>query len=171
MSVAEAAHRPANTGRAVKLWLGLILVIAAGIALAWYGAGSLRPEVTQTGLEFRTIKGGKGDRITGNDVALLEYVLTADDGSVLDASEKPTPFIQEGVYPGFGEAMGHMQEGGQYRFSMPQSLAFVNTPAPSNFPKDSKLNFEVRVRQIVRGAAPMYKQMQAQQMQGGVPQQ
>ena len=58
MSVAEAAHRPANTGRAVKIWLALIVIIAAAIGLAWYGAGSLRPQVSDTGLEFRTIKDG-----------------------------------------------------------------------------------------------------------------
>jgi hypothetical protein len=168
MSVAEAAHRPANSGRTMRLWLGFLIIIAAAIGLAWLGAGSLRPQVSSTGLEFRTVKAGKGDLITANDVALLEYVLTSDDGSVLDASEKPMPFIEEGVYPGFAEAMGRMQEGGEYRFTMPQSLAFVNSPPPPNFPKDTKLTFEVRVRQIARGSAQMYKQMQAAQ-QGGVP--
>jgi hypothetical protein len=63
MSVAEAAHRPAHAGRVVKLWLGFLIVIAAGIALAWYGAGKLRPEVSETGLEFRTMKDGTGDPI------------------------------------------------------------------------------------------------------------
>ena len=61
------------------------------------------------------------------------------------------------VYPGFAEAMTRMQEGGQYRFSMPQSLAFGANGAPQGFPKGSNLNFEVRVRKIVprrRGAAP-----------------
>ena len=61
MSVAEAAHRPAARGRAVALWLAFLLIIAAGIGLAWYGAGSLRPEVTSSGLQFRTIKAGTGE--------------------------------------------------------------------------------------------------------------
>ena len=67
------------------------------------------------------------------------------------------------VFPGFGEAMTRMKEGGEYRFSMPQSLAFGNNQAPPGFPKNSKLNFEVRVRKVVRGGAALMQQMQAQQ--------
>jgi len=87
VSVAEAAHRPAHTGRAVALWLAFLLIIAAGIGLAWIGAGSLRPLVTESGLQFRTIKGGKGEPIGRADAAMLDYMLTADDGTVLDSSE------------------------------------------------------------------------------------
>src|ERR1700759_733310 len=63
VSAAEAAHRPDHRGRAAALWLGFIILIAAGIALAWVGAGSLRPIVTSSGLQFRTIHAGKGDPI------------------------------------------------------------------------------------------------------------
>ena len=169
MSVAEAAHRPAHRGRAVALWLGFLIVIAAGIGLAWVGAGSLRPVVSASGLQFRTIKSGTGDPITRADAALLDYILTADDGTVIDSSDAhggAQPFAMEQVFPGFAEAMTRMKEGGEYRFSMPQSLAFGEGGAPPGFPKGSKLNFEVRVRKIVRGGAAMLQQMQAQQVQG-----
>ena len=168
MSVAEAAHRPAHGGRTVALLLGFLLVIAAGLALAWIGAGSLRPEVTESGLQFRTIKAGKGDPITRADAALLDYILTADDGSVIDSSEShqgPQPFTMDQVFPGFAEAMSRMQEGGEYRFTMPQKLAFGANPPPPGFPRNSALTFEVRVRKVVRGGAAMMQQMQAQQMQ------
>ena len=173
MSVAEAAHRPAHRGRAVALWLGFLIVIAAGIGLAWIGAGSLRPVVTASGLQFRTIKSGTGDPITRADAALLDYILTADDGTVIDSSDAhggAQPFAMEQVFPGFAEAMTRMQEGGEYRFSMPQSLAFGEGGAPPGFPKGSKLNFEVRVRKIARGGAALIRQQmeqqQAQQVQG-----
>jgi FKBP-type peptidyl-prolyl cis-trans isomerase FkpA len=168
MSVAEAAHRPDRSGRAVALWLGFILIIAAGIGLAWIGAGSLRPVVTESGLQFRTVKAGKGAPIGRADAALLDYALTADDGTVLDSSEAhngPQPFSMDQVFPGFAEAMARMQEGGEYRFTMPQKLAFGASPPPPNFPKDSALTFEVRVRKVVRGGAAMMQQMQAQQAQ------
>jgi hypothetical protein len=161
VSVAEAARRPANTGRAVTLWLAFILIIAAGIGLAWYGAGSLRPQVSSSGLEFRTIKAGSGGPIEPADAALLDYVLTADDGSVLDSSDShggPQPFTMSQVFPGFAEAMAKMQENGEYRFTMPQRLAFGDKPAPQGFPKDSNLTFEVRVRKVVRGGAAMMMQ-------------
>src|SRR5437763_9925377 len=117
MSVAEAAHRPAKGGRAVALSLAFLLIIAAGVGLAWIGAGALRPEVTSSGLQFRTIKQGKGEPITRADAALLDYILTADDGSVIDSSEAhngPQPFAMDQVFPGFAEAMARMREGGEY---------------------------------------------------------
>ena len=174
MSVAEAAHRPARSGRAVALWLGFLIVIAAGVGLAWIGAGSLRPEVTESGLQFRTIKAGKGAPIGRADAALLDYILTADDGTVIDSSEShqgPQPFTMDQVFPGFAEAMSRMQEGGEYRFTMPQKLAFGANPPPPGFPKNSALTFEVRVRKIVRGGAAMMQQMQAQQQQQQLEQQ
>jgi FKBP-type peptidyl-prolyl cis-trans isomerase FkpA len=174
MSVAEAAHRPARSGRTVTLWLAFILIIAAAIGLAWIGAGSLRPIVTESGLQFRTVKAGTGEPITRADAALMDYVLTTDDGTVIDSSDShngPQPFMMEGVYPGFAEAMSRMQEGGEYRFTMPQRLAFGAGAAPPGFPKNSKLTFEVRVRKIARGGAATLQQMQAQQMQQQLEQQ
>jgi FKBP-type peptidyl-prolyl isomerase-like protein len=168
VSVAEAAHRPDRRGRALTLWIGFLIVIAAGIGLAWIGAGSLRPTVTSSGLEFRTVKSGTGEPIAKPDAALMDYVLTADDGTVLDSSENhggAQPFSMDQVFPGFAEAMSRMQEGGQYRFSMPQRLAFGDSPAPPGFPKNSKLNFEVRVRKVVRGGAALMQQQMQQQQQ------
>lgn len=174
MSVAEAAHRPARSGRTITLWLAFILIIAAAIGLAWIGAGSLRPIVTESGLQFRTVKAGTGEPITRADAALMDYVLTTDDGTVIDSSDShngPQPFMMEGVYPGFAEAMSRMQEGGEYRFTMPQRLAFGAGAAPPGFPKNSNLTFEVRVRKIARGGAATLQQMQAQQMQQQLEQQ
>ena len=168
MSIAEAAHRPAHSGRAVALWIGFLLVIAAGLALAWAGAGSLRPSISASGLQFRTIKAGHGQPIGHEDAALMDYILTSDDGTVLDSSEShggAQPFAMDQVFPGFAEAMTKMQEGGEYRFTMPQKLAFGSGPPPPNFPKNSNLTFEVRVRKVVRGGAQMLQQMQQMQAQ------
>jgi hypothetical protein len=168
VSIAEAAHRPAHSGRAVALWIGFLLVIAAGVALAWAGAGSLRPSISASGLQFRTIKAGHGQPIGHEDAALMDYILTSDDGTVLDSSEShggAQPFAMDQVFPGFAEAMTKMQEGGEYRFTMPQKLAFGSSPPPPNFPKNSALTFEVRVRKVVRGGAQMLQQMQQMQAQ------
>jgi FKBP-type peptidyl-prolyl cis-trans isomerase FkpA len=170
MSVAEAAHRPAHRGRALGLWLGFILIIGAGLGLAWLGAGSLRPEVTASGLQFREVKSGSGERIGPADAALMDYVGTLDDGTVFDNSDShggAQPFTMGQVFPGFAEAMARMQEGGEYRFTMPQSLAFPKGAAPAGFPPNSGLTFDVRVRKVVRGGAAMMQQQQ----QGAPPQQ
>jgi hypothetical protein len=174
VSVAEAAHRPAGSGRTAALWLGFLIIIAAGIGLAWIGAGALRPIVTESGLQFRTVKAGTGEPITRADAALLDYILTTDDGTVIDSSENhngPQPFTMDQVYPGFAEAMSKMQDGGEYRFTMPQRLAFGTNAPPPGFPKNSGLTFEVRVRKIARGGAAMMQQMQAQPQAQPQPQQ
>lgn len=162
MSVAEAAHRPANGGKAVALWLAFILIVGFAVALAWKGAGALRPETTSSGLQFRTIKVGKGKTITGADAALLDYVLSANDGQSYDSSEShggPQPFLISNVYPGFGEAMSRMQEGGVYRFTMPQSIAWgPQGQPPQAWPKGSPLTFDVRVRKVVPGGAQIVEQ-------------
>ena len=161
MPAVVAADRLAtSSGRTMRLWLGFLIIIAAGIGLAWFGAGSLRPEVSATGLEFRTVQAGTGAPIGTEDAALLDYILTMDDGAVVDSSDKhggAQPFSpsMQGLFPGFAEAMAKMQEGGQYRFTMPQSLAFPGG-APPGFPKGS-LTFEVRVGKVVRGGAAMMR--------------
>ena len=157
MPAAETVQRPATSGRTMRLWLGFLIIMAAAIGLAWVGAGSLRPEVSSTGLEFRTVKAGAGAPIGAEDAALLDYAGSLDDGTVFDSSEAhggPQPFAMAGVFPGFAEAMGRMQEGGAYRFSMPKSLAFGDRPAPQGF-TGNRLTFEVQVRKVVRGGAAM----------------
>ena len=156
MASTASADRPARRGRAIALWLGFLIVIAAGIGLAWYGAGSLRPEITASGLQFRTIKAGKGPMIGPNDAALMDYALSVNDEVIQTSANKggPQPFAMASVFPGFAEAMTHMQEGGVYRFTMPPRLAFGKSPAPQGFPAGD-LTFEVQVRKVVPGGAEM----------------
>lgn len=168
MSVAEAAHRPANAGRTIALWLAFILIVGFAVGLAWSGAGALRPEVTSSGLQFRTVKSGTGNKITRADAAFLDYVLTASDGATYDASEShggPQPFVMDQVYPGFAEAMTRMRDGGLYRFTIPEAIAWgPQGRSPEGWPKGSPLTFEVRVRKVVPGGAAILEQQRMQQM-------
>ena len=152
------------------------MLIVAAVGLAWIGAGSMRPIVTQSGLQFRTLKAGHGAPIARVDAAALDYILTSDDGTVFDSNEahggQPMPFTMDGIYPGFAEAMARMQEGGEYRFSMPERLAWgTKAPPPQGWPKGSLVTFEVRVRKIARGEAAALQQLQAQQLQAQMQQQ
>jgi len=149
------------------LWLAFFLIVGFAVALAWKGAGALRPEVTSSGLQFRTIKSGTGNKVTHSDAALLDYVLSANDGQSYDSSEThggAQPFTMDHVYPGFAEAMARMQEGGVYRFTIPQSIAWGSQgQPPQGWPKGSPLTFDVRVRKVVPGGAEILEQQMQQE--------
>ncbi len=158
MSAAEAAHRPAHRGPAIRLWLALAAILAAAIGLAWLGAGSLRGETTESGLYFRTIEEGSGRGIAPIDGVLVEYEGRLEDGTVFDSSEArgPTPMIAGQVIPGFAEALGMMREGGHYRIRIPSDLAYGANPQPgSPIPANADLTFDVHIVQVVPGAALM----------------
>ncbi len=162
MSVAEAAHRPSHRGRAVKLWLGFLIVIAAGIGLAWVGAQSVRDRTVQV----QTVQAGSGPTIQLQDGVLIEYEGRLEDGKVFDSSggRGPVPLLAGQVIPGFAEALTRMQKGGRYKIRIPSRLAYGATPpAGSPIPPNADLDFDVHVVQIVPDAASM--------MQSGPPQQ
>lgn len=161
MSVAEAAHRPAATGRAVKLWLAFLIVIAAGVGLAWLGAKGVRDRTVQ----LETLRAGNGPLIQPQDGVLIEYEGRLDSGTVFDSSSgRPVPLLASQVIPGFAEALMRMQEGGHYKIRIPARLAYgANPPAGGPIPSNADLNFDIRVVKVVPNAAAM--------MQGGPPQQ
>ncbi len=153
MSVAEAAHRPAHRGRAVKLWLGFLAVIAAGIGLAWLGAQSVRQRTVQV----ETLQAGSGPTVQLQDGVLIEYQGRLTDGTVFDSSGSgPVPLLAGQVIPGFAEALTKMQKGGRYKIRIPSQLAYgANPPAGGPIPPNADLDFDVHVVQIVPNAASM----------------
>lgn len=165
MSVSQVPLRPLKRGSLVKLWLGIALLIAAGVLLAWTGAGAMRGETTATGLEFRTVKAGEGPLIKPVDGVLIEYEGRLPDGTVFDSSRgQPAPMIAGQVIPGFAEALQKMQSGGRYKIRIPGELAYGASPPPgSPIPPNAPLEFDVHVVQVVPDAALMQQQMQQQQ--------
>ena len=159
MSVAEAAKRPEHRGRAAGIWIALIVLVAAGIGLAWLGAGPLRGETTDTGLRIRTVEKGEGPYVQSVDGVLVEYEGRLGNGTVFDDSARhggPQPMIAGQVIPGFAEALGKMQKGGKYKIHIPGKLAYGDSPpAGSPFGKNEDLDFDVHIVQIVPNAALM----------------
>src|SRR4051794_39647389 len=66
---------------------------------------------TPSGLRFETLKPGVGARPTTADAVLVTYEGHLADGTLFDASPRPTAFPVSGVVPGFAEALQHMQKG------------------------------------------------------------
>jgi FKBP-type peptidyl-prolyl cis-trans isomerase FkpA len=171
MSVSTLAHPQSRTTGA-KFWLGILLVVAAGVGLAWLGAGSLRGETTASGLGFRTVEEGTGPLIQPIDGVMIEYEGRLTDGTVFDASGErgPQPMIAGQTIPGFAEALGKMQQGGRYRVYIPSKLAYGAEPPQGSVPPNSDLEFDVHVVQVVPNAALMAGAQQQGQPQGEAPQ-
>ena len=174
MSVSTLAHPPGHSRSRAKFWLGILLLVALGIALAWLGAGSLRGETTASGLGFRTVEEGTGPFVQPVDGVMIEYEGRLADGTVFDASGErgPQPMIAGQTIPGFAEALGKMQQGGRYRVFIPSRLAYGAEPPPGSVPPNSDLEFDVHVVQVVPNAALMTgpPQAQPQAPQGQAPQ-
>ena len=158
MSATTVPIRPLKAGSMFKLWLGIALLVAAAVALAWIGAGSLRGETTASGLQIRTLKAGSGDPIRASDGAIIEYEGRLADGTVFDSTKGrgPAGMIPTQVIPGMSEALQKMQEGGRYTIRIPAELGYGAAGAgEGKIPPNSELVFDVAVKQVVRDAASM----------------
>ena len=168
MSASQVPLQPLKRGSVTKLWLGILLLVAAAVLLAWAGAGSLRGETTANGVTIRTLKPGEGPFIKPVDGVLLEYVGRLADGKEFDSSRgQPVPMIAGQVIPGFSEALQKMQKGGSYKIHIPAELAYgASPPEGSPIPPNAPLEFDVKIVQVVPNAALM---MPPQGAGGGQP--
>jgi FKBP-type peptidyl-prolyl cis-trans isomerase FkpA len=98
---------------------------------------------TPTGLRFETLKAGLGAKPTAADMVLVTYEGHLADGTLFDASPRPTAFPVSGVVPGFAEALQLMQTGGRYRFWIPSALAYGPDGVPGTIPPNAELEFIV----------------------------
>ncbi|MFP5330520.1 MAG: FKBP-type peptidyl-prolyl cis-trans isomerase [Alphaproteobacteria bacterium] len=157
MSATSLAESPGSSRPVAAFWLGILALIAGGIALAWFGAGAMRGETTASGLVFRTIEAGSGPFIKPVDGVMIEYEGRLRDGTVFDSSSGrgPQPMIAGQTIPGFAEALSKMQQGGRYRVMIPSNLAYGAEPPPGSVPPNSDLEFDVEVVQVVPDAALM----------------
>ena len=155
MSVSTTAHPERRRGANAKLWLGILALIATGVAIAWFGAQSVRARTVQV----ETVTAGTGPAIQADDGVLIEYEgRLAANGTVFDTSagRGPAPILVGQAIPGFAQALTRMQKGGSYKVSIPSQLAYGSTQQPgSPIPPNSDLEFDVRVVQVVPGAALM----------------
>jgi FKBP-type peptidyl-prolyl cis-trans isomerase FkpA len=153
MSANTPAHPPRPSAAPAKFWLGLLFLIAVGIAIAWLGAGGMRGETLPSGLGIRTIEQGSGQAIGMQDGVLIDYEGRLADGTVFEstAGRGPAPILVGQTIPGFTEALTHMREGGRYTINIPSHLAYGESPPPG-LPPHADLEFDVHVVQVVPNA-------------------
>jgi FKBP-type peptidyl-prolyl cis-trans isomerase FkpA len=109
---------------------------------------------TPSGLRFETLKPGVGAKPTTADAVLVTYEGHLADGTLFDASPRPTAFPVSGVVPGFAEALQHMQKGGRYRFWIPAALAYGAEGVPGTIPPNAELEFIVTLIDLRPAAEP-----------------
>ena len=175
MSVTRVPLHPIKKGALTKLWVGIVLVIAAAAALAWISVQALPAvETTESGLQVTTLEPGEGPSPTDTDIALVNYEGRLPDGTVFDKGEQQAMPVA-GVVPGFSEGLKKMQAGGKYRLKIPSDLAYGATPPPgAPIPPNADLTFDVdliafKSEAELRAIQQQQMQMQMQQ-QGGLPQ-
>ncbi|HEU4969654.1 FKBP-type peptidyl-prolyl cis-trans isomerase [Sphingomonas sp.] len=182
MSVTAVPIQPTSRRVLGMLWAGLVVVIAAAIALAWFGTSAAvaqtgtneqflawnarQPGVqtTESGLQYKVLKEGEGAHPTDADVALIKYKGSLRDGTVFDQNDRaPLPVAQ--VVPGFSEGLKLMQKGGKYRLWIKPELGYGDRDTGGAIPPNSVLVFDVDLLEFIPMA--VLQQMQMQQMMGG----
>ncbi|HEX8366161.1 MAG TPA: FKBP-type peptidyl-prolyl cis-trans isomerase [Allosphingosinicella sp.] len=170
MSVTAVPIRPLKKGSVLKLWLGIVVLVALAAGAAWYTAGRLSYETTSSGLQYRVIEAGEGPNVGVNDYALVEYVGRLENGTEFDSSRgQPVPMQVNAVVPGFSEALQLMNKGARYRIRIPPNLAYGATGAGGVIPPNATLEFDVTLVDFRTLTAEQRQQLEMMQMmqQGG----
>ena len=135
----EEAEKLANTPEAKKNK-------ADGEAFLAKKAKEAGVQKTASGLLYKVIKEGKGEKPVENDKVTLSYNGTLIDGTQFDASEK-VPMSVGQLVPGFNEALMLMTPGSKYEVYIPAELAYGTNPNP-RIPVNSTLIFEIELLSV-----------------------
>ncbi len=100
---------------------------------------------TESGLQYKIIKLGTGEKPTATDKVKVNYRGTLIDGTEFDSSYKrnePTSFTLNSVIPGWTEGFQLMPAGSKFELYVPYSLGYRDMERPTIKPF-STLIFEV----------------------------
>ena len=104
---------------------------------------------TESGLLYKVVKEGKGDKVQSNQRAKVSYKGTLIDGTQFDANASAT-FSPTQVVKGFGEGLQLMQKGGNPTLYIPAELGYGVRGGGDKIPTNSTLIFEVEVLDFVQ---------------------
>jgi uncharacterized protein GlcG (DUF336 family) len=108
-------------------------------------------QTTESGLKYRILKEGSGDKPTAESVVVCHYRGWLDSGEEFDSSLKrgePTTFPLNGVIKGWTEGLQLVQSGGKIELEIPSELGYGARGIPGVIPADSTLHFEVELLEI-----------------------
>ena len=124
---------------------------AEGAAFLAENAGKEGVQVTESGLQYRVIEEGDGDRPAATDRVTVHYKGTLINGVEFDSSYsrgEPATFALNQVIPGWTEGLQLMRTGSRYEFFIPSELAYGEQGRPGPIGPNSTLVFEVELLEI-----------------------
>jgi FKBP-type peptidyl-prolyl cis-trans isomerase FkpA/FKBP-type peptidyl-prolyl cis-trans isomerase FklB len=110
-------------------------------------------QITPSGLQYKVIKEGTGEKPDSASTVKVHYVGTLADGTEFDSSIKrgePATFPLNGVIKGWGEGLALMPVGSKYIFYIPSELGYGERGAGGKIKGNSALVFEVELIEIVK---------------------
>lgn len=99
---------------------------------------------TESGLLYKVIKEGRGEKIKANERVELSYVGKLINDTIFDQNPK-TRFMPSQGIAGWKEGLQLMSPGAKYEFYIPAELAYGVRGAGDRVPSNSTLIFEVEV--------------------------
>lgn len=113
-------------------------------------------EASESGLHYKVIEAGEGDKPSMEDTVLVHYKGTLIDGTQFDSSYDrgaPATFPLNGVVKGFGEGLTKIAPGGKVILYIPSELGYGNNPRPGGAIKPGDtLIFECELIEVNPGS-------------------
>jgi FKBP-type peptidyl-prolyl cis-trans isomerase FklB len=112
-------------------------------------------KTTPSGLQYKVIKEGKGDKPKDSDIVETNYRGTTIDGKEFDSSAKhgsSFSFPVNGVIKGWSEALKMMPVGSKWELYVPSDLAYGDEGYGEDIAPGSTLVFEVELLGIKKNA-------------------
>lgn len=106
---------------------------------------------TESGLQYKVIKEGKGKQPISSDTVTVNYKGTLIDGTEFDSSYKrnqPATFRLDQVIEGWQEGLKLMKPGSKYQLFVPAKLAYGEKGINNAIQPNSVLIFEVELLKV-----------------------
>lgn len=140
----------------------LLLLLTASVAraeapsatanAAFLAANAKKPgvEVLPSGLQYRVLHSGVGQRPAPGDVARIAYTAHLIDGTLVDgtAAGLPATVSVSGVIQGLSEALKLMHQGDRWQLAVPAALAF-GSKAKGAVPANQTLLFDLTLVAVI----------------------
>ncbi len=108
-------------------------------------------KITSSGLQYKVITAGKGEKAKSTDTVSTQYRGHLINGTEFDSSYKrgqPAEFPVTGVIKGWTEALQMMNPGSKYELYIPSELAYGERGAGRDIGPNSALIFEIELVSI-----------------------